>query len=58
MILWIFPLISCAGVLLAGFVSVQARQHGSTPKLALMPVRTPKVAQAARPGLGPPGPRG
>jgi hypothetical protein len=57
MILWIFPLISCVGVLLAGFVAVQARQHRSTPDLALIPVRTPKVGEA-RSQFGPPGPQG
>ena len=58
MILWIFPLISCVGVLLAGFVAVQARQHRSTPDLALIPVGTPEVREAARPRFGPPGPQG
>jgi hypothetical protein len=42
MILWIFPLISCAGVLLAGFASIHAGQRGSAPKLVLIPVRTPR----------------
>jgi hypothetical protein len=48
MILWIFPLISCAGVLFAGFAWVHAGPHGSARKLALIPVTDAEVTQPAR----------
>jgi hypothetical protein len=42
MIVWIFPVASCAGVLLMGFVYGRADQRRPTPQPALVPVRRPR----------------
>jgi hypothetical protein len=57
MILWIFPLIACAGVLLAGFAWAHTRAPDATPTLTLIPVRDADVTGAGRTRVASPGPQ-